>query len=53
MAWGQETLLVATRAYDVVELTSERFRKNDSLIFESDTDLLMIEEWIRNIEKKI
>lgn len=41
---------VVARGYDVVVLTSERFRKNDSLIFESDTYPLMTEELIRNIK---
>lgn len=42
---------IITRGHDVVKLSSERFRKNDPLIFEGDTNSLMANEWIKNIEE--
>lgn len=44
-------ILVVARGHDILELSIMRFRKNEPLIFESDTDLLIAKEWIRNIER--
>lgn len=44
-------MLVATRGHDDLKLVSKRFRKNYPLNFEGDIGPLMINEWIKNIEK--